>query len=498
MLLGRLMGPQVVALLLLLFAAGTATGSRTLSFAAFEPMSGTVDIEAINQEGTGREVLQPAYVRSMQELADRQGGSTVRRFDWIRTQSRLFLNTKVFPGLEKVSLVIDERVRPTRSQHSSSIAEVAPGVLLAAWFGGTWERMGDVGIWTARYMDGRWGPPQQVAWPQEDWRNPGWMAPCWNPVLLHLAGKNETLLMYKVGTNPEVWRGFMMRSYDGGLSWSEPRRMGENIIGPTKGVPYVFDDGTILAGSSDEDGGWTVHLELSRDGGETWERYGEELDYGRGIIQPSIFRTSDGKMQMVMRTRRAGRVAETESDNNGWSWDQVSLDRLQSPNAGLYAITLRDGRVALAHNFGSDGRNKLALSLSYDNAGTYETVAMLQEDEQSYPRMDECVDPRDRDETDRAEYSYPYLLQTSDGMLHVTFTYSYFGSGGRCTGRENIKHVVIDPCKLGDPSKIPPTCPEPDPSIAARLATRGLPATAASMSIGVVDESAWASPSSSS
>jgi alpha-L-rhamnosidase len=36
------------------------------------------------------------------------------------------------------------------------------------------------------------------------------------------------------------------------------------------------------------------------------------------------------------------------------------------------------------------------------------------------------------------EYSYPAIIQTADGRVHITYTWK----------RERVKHVVIDPAKL--------------------------------------------------
>ena len=68
---------------------------------------------------------------------------------------------------------------PFPSAHASTIEE-AGGVLAAAWFGGSSEGAGDVGIWLSRKIDGKWTAPVKIA---NGAQGDGKQLPCWNPVL---------------------------------------------------------------------------------------------------------------------------------------------------------------------------------------------------------------------------------------------------------------------------------------------------------------------------
>lgn len=304
---------------------------------------------------------------------------------------------------------------PFPSCHASTIVQTRTGGLVAAWFGGTAERNPDVGIWVARLENGKWTPPVEVVNGVE---SPGVRHPTWNPVLFQPA-TGPLLLFYKVGPSPSTWWGMMTTSADGGRTWSTPTRLPDGILGPIKNKPVQLPNGDLLAGSSSEHSGWQLHFERSTDNGRTWTAT-PPLNDGKQIpaIQPSILLHKDGRLQAVGRTR-SGRIFEIWSPDAGKTWGELALTTLPNPSAGTDAITLRDGRHLLVYNHTAKGRSPLNVAVSND--GKTWQAALVLEDESG------------------AEFSYPAVIQTSDGLVHVTYTWK----------RRRIKHAVIDPKQLG-------------------------------------------------
>jgi predicted neuraminidase len=302
---------------------------------------------------------------------------------------------------------------PFPSCHASTIVDI-DGTLVAAWFGGTAERNPDVGIWVSRFDRGAWTAPVEVA---NGVQSPELRYPTWNPVLFQPKA-GPLLLFYKAGPSPSAWWGMITRSTDAGRTWSASERLANGILGPIKNKPVQLANGDLLAGSSTEDNGWRVHFERSTDGGRTWTAT-PALNDGRTIaaIQPSILTHAGDQLQAVGRTR-SGRMFETWSDDQGRSWGPIALTSLPNPNAGIDAVTLRDGRSIVVYNHTTSDRSPLNVAVSQD--GRTWTPALVLED-----------DPGQ-------EYSYPAVIQSSDGLVHVTYTWR----------RQRIKHVVIDPKAL--------------------------------------------------
>jgi len=311
------------------------------------------------------------------------------------------------------------------SCHASTIVETEH-VLLATWFGGTHEKNPDVGIWLSRKVDGTWSSPVEVV---NGVQNENLRYPAWNPVLFQPEG-GPLMLFYKVGPSPQRWWGMLTTSDDEGLSWSKPAKLGTgplgHLLGPVKNKPVQLEDGSILCPSSSETRNkWRVHFELSEDMGQTWEFIGPIND---GIefdaIQPSILFHPGGLLQILCRTKQ-GVISQSWSEDQGRTWSPMEATMLPNPNSGTDAVTLKDGRQILVYNhivpdqtWGS--RSKLNVAVSEDGIN-WRAAVLLEND----------PDPD-------SEYSYPAVIQTRDGKIHVTYTWN----------RKVIKHVVLDPSKI--------------------------------------------------
>lgn len=317
------------------------------------------------------------------------------------------------PGLISSEFIFDEQ--PTKSCHASTLAETKAG-LVAAWFGGTREGAGDVGIWLSRQSEGKWTAPVEVA---NGIQSDGARHPCWNPVLFQPAGA-ALMLFYKVGPSPSKWWGMLRTSADDGKTWSEGRKLPEGIMGPIKNKPVQLPGGEILCPTSSESNPapnpWRVHFEITSDMGTTWKKIAPPEGDGINAIQPSILFLKDAALMAVGRTR-AQKIFETRSRDGGKTWTALKLIELPNPNSGTDAVTLKDGRHLLIYNHTIKGRTPLNLALSSD--GEHWSGALVLENTPG-------------------EFSYPAIIQSGDGKVHVVFTYK----------RERIKHVLVDPEKL--------------------------------------------------
>jgi len=340
------------------------------------------------------------------------------------------------------SMRIFEPTAEYPSCHAATVVELGGGGLLAAWFAGTHEGHSDVAIWLAHYEGGNWSDPVKVA-DEPD-------VPLWNPVLYRDAA-DTVWLFYKAGPSVPAWTGLRIKSVDAGRTWSAPLAYPAGLLGPAKNKPIVLNDGKILCGTSSETWrSWACWVEISEDGGTSWSKHGPITAPGYrsdrrtggaepvsaiwdaashelvlpqqhyGVIQPTVWQWAPGRLKMLMRaTQRVGYVCSADSEDGGHTWSSASRTAIPCPNSGLDAVRLADGRVVLACNPTHEGRTPLSLLMSEDNGKIWPW------------RMDL--------ETGPGEYSYPSIIQASDGKVHVVYTWR----------RERIQHAVVDPDEIG-------------------------------------------------
>ena len=351
--------------------------------------------------------------------------------------------------------------------HASTIVELKNGDLVAGYFGGTHERNPDVCIWVNIKKKGsnEWSKPILAAdgvlslddpnakymglSGLNDETTPAVEGPiktpdtydyvtktsrltnvsdrlkrkaCWNPVLFEMPD-GELWLFFKIGAFVRDWTGWVTKSKDGGLTWSEKEPLpfdaeGRAFLGPIKNKPELLD-GRLLCPSSTEHDGWRFHMEILdlKTGEWTWIpvesteaiKTDDNQMHPIDCIQPSILKLKDGRLQVLMRTHNAY-IATSYSSDNGNTWTPVTLLDIENNQSGTDAVTLRDGRHALIYN------NFKTLPMAPKGVRTPCSIA-LSDDGTNWRHVLTLEDsPID-------EYSYPAIIQGKDGRIHCVYTW---------------------------------------------------------------------------
>ena len=221
-----------------------------------------------------------------------------------------------------------------------------------------------------------------------------------------------------------AWIGCLRVSRDDGETWGAIERLPAGLLGPIKNKPIAMSNGEILCGSSVETwASWTCWAEVIGIDGR-WSRFGpmiypefEKRPPGQlaGLIQPTVWESSPGRITSLMRsTIDVARVAQSVSTDFGRTWSPAESTALPNPNSGIDAVRTSDGRVVLCYNPSSTARTPVSLAISEDDGETWGAPFDL--------------------ETGAPEFSYPAIIQASDGLIHVTYTHR----------RTRVAHAIVE------------------------------------------------------
>lgn len=175
-------------------------------------------------------------------------------------------------------------------------------------------------------------------------------------------------------------------------------------------------------------------MAISKDEGKTWEASQPIVGYGN--IQPSIIERTNGQMVALMRENGARKcIRYSVSNNQGRNWTPVQETSLPNPGSKVHAIALRNGDWALAYNNLVDGRHAISLALSHDEGESWQPPLLL-----------------DSETFGNATFSYPCLQESSDGRIHLTYSFQKRLGGNP---GETIKHICLEELLPNSPVSIP-------------------------------------------
>ncbi|MEI8112468.1 MAG: sialidase family protein [Bacteroidia bacterium] len=392
----------------------------------------------------------------------------------IRIFSILFLlaalNGRAQSRNAKNAIVSEEIIFPGQSEHThgSSIVSLPNGDLLAAWFQGSGERNADdVRVMGARLKKGQksWTPTFLMA----DTKG----IPDCNPVLF--LNRNGKLFLFWIAVQANKWEDAILRfrtsvNYNGNeapdWNWQDNillkpddnfskevekrfKEMPESQAGwagyapqyddmikeaskdvlkrsigwMTRIHPIMLESGRILLPLYSDGLNFSM-VAISDDDGTTWRPSLPIV--GRGPIQPALAVKKNGDIVAYMRDSGDAptRVHRSVSTDKGESWS--ASQKTEIPNeASVEICVLKDEKWAFVGNDINDGRYQLSIFISDDEGSTWK-----------------WKDKIEFEPDHNGSFSYPCLIQTSDGLLNISYSYS------KGEKNESIKHVVIDPKKI--------------------------------------------------
>lgn len=310
--------------------------------------------------------------------------------------------------------IITERIFgpeiPGKYKHPASITELANGDLYLTYFGGSGEYEPDTRVHGSRLTKGdtKWSAPVVIS------ENP--KVPEGNPVVWQ--APDGVVWLFNVARYGETWctsRVQARTSTDGAKTWSEPYLISEEIGVLARSKPIVLADGDYLLPVYKETGddpeftaadtsSFFFRYDLET---KTWSET-NRIRSRIGNLQPAPAMLADDYLVAYCRragdysARPDGRIVRSESRDGGNTWSPGTETDFPNPNAAVDFHRLKSGNLLLVYNDNLGDRTPLTVALSTDG-------------DKSYPHR------RDIGTGDH-DFAYPFVIQTSDGKIHVVYT----------------------------------------------------------------------------
>ncbi|HEX9889488.1 MAG TPA: sialidase family protein [Nitriliruptorales bacterium] len=308
--------------------------------------------------------------------------------------------------------------------HVAALEEAPSGDLLYIFYAGSGEANDDVRTYMSRMVVGSedWTAPDVV------YDEPG--EPDGNAVLWVDDANDRVHLLFStiMGDGWTEANLRMIHSDDDGVTWTEPEWVREEWGWLFGNLPFRMSNGEVIVPIYSETE-WKVGWYISDDDLASMQAFPGEDDTTwpgteGGSIQPATIELEDGHLLALLRTRNSGGLMyQTESFDYGRTWSEVESNGLAQNNSRVALIKLDDGTLVLAYNPVSSGRTPLSLSYSTDDGQTWSAPQNI-EDAQTAPLLP----------FGNPEFSYPYLLQTTDGMIHLGYTHR----------RDTMRHIAFN------------------------------------------------------
>ncbi len=331
-------------------------------------------------------------------------------------------------------LMVDFGLIPTggnKTAHAPSLIETADGGLLCAWFAGSFEGSGDISVVVSKLdpVEQVWSVPETVSrGVDRSEQNPAFFRSPEGSIWLIYTSQ----LSRQEGKDNMQFTSIIMvqKSNDEGQTWGEPEVLFSEEGTFSRQEIQILSNGRWLFATwlcEDSAEGLTndpTEFRISDDQGQTWKKV--RMPESNGRVHANVVEVQPGHLVAFMRSRFADYIYSSKSLDYGDTWSVPQKTVLPNNNASISAIKLQTGEIALAYNvnaarnpeFGKVAwpglRNPVAVSISEDFGQTW-PIGRVFEAAEGFIGAE--------NKTNNAQYEYPTLYQTKDGLMHLVYAY---------------------------------------------------------------------------